>query len=277
MNKTEVSCRPGWTPGRVKKFLLVEHIHFRHGYYGDYEEYEYSLPQILEAEKSSEWRKAAAKYLGVPIDKLDARIAECFADQEAKRVAAEAQVAALREESKARREAERIELQRLANSVRGGLCRIGCTHPLSDGWRTFEAAEVLEYINFADRRGRIDGDYVREFYRLWSAGAGYCNCKGVLRRIVAPVKQRLIRILLHLARRGGWVYGVGLDGARQKVLYVDTPFGQVSFHLLSYEGADYPSYTGTWSGIRNSDEILIRLFDFVHGRPGYQGGTRARG
>ena len=273
MNKTEVCRRPGWTAGRVEKFLIVEHRYLRHGYYGDYEEYEYSLPQILEAEKSPEWRKAAAKYLAVPIQDLDVRIAELFARQEARRVADEASHAKFCEEMKAEEEAEaakfeaeQLEIERLAETVRGGFRRIGFRHPLSDGWRTFEVAEVLEYVNFADQRGRINGDYIREFYRLWSAGSGYCNRKGVLRRIIAPVKKRLMRGLLRLARRGGWVYGVGSDGAQKKVLYIDTPKGQVSFHLMLYEGADYPKYPGTWSGVRNSDQILIELLNSCTGR-----------
>jgi hypothetical protein len=72
MNKTEVCHRPGWTAGRAEKFLTVEHVYLRHGFHGDFEEYEYSLPQVLEAENSPEWRKAAAKYLAVSIDHLDA-------------------------------------------------------------------------------------------------------------------------------------------------------------------------------------------------------------
>lgn len=273
MNKAEVCRRPGWTAGRAEKFLIVEHRHFRHGYYGDYEEFEYSLPQILEAEKSPEWRKAAAKYLAVPIQDLDIRITELLARQEARRIADEASHAKFCEELKAKdeaksakEEAEQAELERLAETVRGGFRRIGFRHPLSDGWRMFEAAEVLEYIEFADRRGRINGDYIREFYRLWSAGSGYCNRKGVLRRIIAPVKERLIRILLRLAQREKWVYGVGSDGEQKRVLYIDTPKGQVSFHLMPYEGAEYPKYPGTWSGVPNSDQILIELLTSCAGR-----------
>jgi hypothetical protein len=264
MNKTEVCLRPGWTAGRVAKFLTIEHVHVHHGYFGDYQEYEYSLPQILEVEKSPVWRKAAAKYLSVPIEDLEARLAELATSREVTRIAIEAKRAALEKESEARLERERAELEELIASVRGGLCRIGCYHPLSDGWRKFEVDEVMEYVDFADRRGRIDGDYVREFYRLWSAGAGYCNRKGVLRRIIAPVKKRLIRILLHLARRRKWAYGVGSDGRQDRVLYIETPFGQASFHLMPYEGTEYPKCTGSWSRIRNSDQILIQLFDSMH-------------
>jgi hypothetical protein len=264
MNKTEVCLRPGWTAGRVAKFLTIEHVHVCHGYFGKYQEYEYSLPQVLEAEKSPVWRKAAAKYLSVPIEDLDARLAELATSREAARIPTEAHCGAFKEESKASPEAQRAEFEALIASVRGGLCRIGCYHPLSDGWRKFEVDEVMEYVDFADRRGRIDGDYVREFYRLWSAGAGYCNRKGVLRRIIAPAKKRLIRILLHLARRRKWGYGVGSDGRQQKVLYIETPFGQASFHLMSYEGTEYPKFTGSWSRIHNSDQILIQLFDSMH-------------
>jgi hypothetical protein len=264
MNKTEVCCRPGWTAGRVAKFLTIEHVHVRHGYYGDFQEYEYSLPQVLEAEESPEWRQAAAKYLSVPIDDLEARLAELATSREVAWIEIEAERGVSKEKSKARLEAQRAEFEALIASVRGGLCRIGCSHPLSDGWRTFEIVEVMEYVDFVDRRGRIDGDYVREFYRLWSAGAGYCNRKGVLRRIIAPVKKRLIRILLHLARCRKWAYGAGSDGKQNKVLYIETPFGQVSFHLMPYEGKEYPKYTGSWSGLHNSDQILIQLFDTTH-------------
>jgi hypothetical protein len=129
--------------------------------------------------------------------------------------------------------------------------------PLSDGWRTFTIAEVMEYVDFADQRGRIDADYITEFYRLWSAGAGYCNRKGVLRRLIAPVKQRIMRIVTHMARREGWSYGVSAE----RILYVDTPLGQVSFHLQPWEGSDLPTYAQPWSQLRNSDTILAALFD----------------
>ncbi len=264
MNKSAVCERPGWTARRVEKYLVVEHARTLHGFYGRYTEYEYSLPQILEVEKSPAWRKGAAKYLKVPTEDLDGRIAEIYAKREADHAVAVARAAAVSEELKAKKETERAEIERLAATVKGGLLRIGCRHPLSDGWRTFQISEVLEYVDFADRRGRIDGDYVREFYRLWSAGAGYCNRKGVLRRIIIPVKIRLIRILVYLAKRDEWVYGVGLDGEQKRVLYFETPFGQASFHLMPYEGFGCPQYPGAWSNIRNSDQVLIQLFDSFH-------------
>jgi hypothetical protein len=195
----------------------------------------------------------------------DARLAELSASQKAAQIVIQAEHAAFKKELEARLETKKAELEGLIASVRGGLCRIGCSHPLSDGWRTFEVTEVMEYVDFADRRGKINGNYIREFYRLWLAGSGYCNRKGVLRRIIAPVKKRLIRILLYLARSHKWPYGVGSDGEHKKVLYIETSFGQVSFHLMSYEETAYPKYTGSWSGLHNSDQILIQLFDSLQG------------
>jgi hypothetical protein len=244
--------------------------------YGKYTEYEYSLPQILDAEESAAWREAAAKYLHVSVGLLDAKVTACLAEQETKRLAAEAskiatdakwkaECEANDAKRKAESEAETAEQNRLATIVRGGFRRINkYYHPLSDGWHTFEIAEVLEYVDFADRRGRIDGGYIHEYYRLWNAGAGYCNPKGVLRRLIAPVKNRLVRIILYMTRKNGWVYGVGLDDRDQRVLYVDTPRGQASFHLRQFEGLDYPRYAGAWSRLHNTEEILSQLFDSLH-------------
>ena len=264
MNKSEVCDRPGSDRGPRREILSYRARAHPHGDVWPLHRVWYSLPQILEAEQSSEWRKAAAKYLRVAVNDLEATIASLLAEREARRIAAEARAASLSAELRAKREAEEAEQNRLAAIVRGGLRRIGCPNPLSDGWRRFEVTEVLEYVEFADRRGRIDGDYIREFYRLWSAGAGYCNPKGVLRRLIAPVKNRLVRILLYMARKNGWVYGVGSDNRDGRVLYIDTSRGQVSFHLMRYESADYPSYAAAWSGVRNSDEILSQLFDSLH-------------
>ena len=257
MNKTEVCARPGWTDSRVKRFLVVEQEHYRRGHYGSYKEYEYSLAQVLEAEKSELWRHQAARYLKVPVADLDDAIAVRIAVVAAANAEAVARVEIQTAELRKEWEQKQAERKALAAAVRGGLCRLGLLHPLSDGWRTFTNPEVMEYVNFVDRRGRIDADYITEFYRLWSAGAGYCNPKGVLRKLIAPIKQRIMRILIHMARRECWSYGVSAE----RILYVDTPLGQISFHLRPWEGSDLPTYTQPWSGLRNSDTILAALFD----------------
>lgn len=102
MNKSAVCERPGWTAGRVEKFPVVEHARTLRGSYGRYTEYEYSLPQILEVQKSPARRKEAAKYLKVPTEDLDGRIAEIYAKREADHAVAVARAAAVSEELKAK-------------------------------------------------------------------------------------------------------------------------------------------------------------------------------
>ena len=88
-------------------------------------------------------------------------------------------------------------------------------------------------MNLADRCGRIDGDHFREFYRLWSAGAGYCNPKGVLRRLITSVKNRFIRILLSIwpGALGGLLEQAQIFVLEGYLIYIDTSYGQVSFNL----------------------------------------------
>jgi hypothetical protein len=257
MNKTDVCARPGWTDSRAKRFLLVEQEHYRRCQYGSYMEYEYSLAQVLEAEKSDLWRQQAAKYLKVPVSDLDAAIAARIAAVAIAKAEAAAHEEIQAAECRKEWEQKQVERKALAATMRGGLCRLGMPDPLSDGWRTFTTPEVMEYVDFADRRGRIDAEYITEFYRLWADGAGYCNPKGVLRKLIAPVKQRIMRILIYMAQREAWSYGVSAG----RILYVDTPLGQVSFHLRPWERSGLPTYTQSWSGLRDSDTILAALFD----------------
>jgi|GEM_PF-3798993 len=258
MNKAEVMKRVGWTTGRVEKFLVVEHEYHKRGMWGSYVEYEYSVAQVLEAEKLPAWRKAAAKYLRVEFDELDTKIEEVEKEREAWRIAAEAESARFETEWKVAQDRIEAENAVVAARVRGGLQRIGFRQPLNDGWRTFSEEQVMEYIEFADRRGWIDADYILDFYRLWSAGSGYCNPLGTLRRLIAPVKNRIMRIMVHLAKKNQWVYGEAVDDRGWSVLYIDTPHGQASFHLRPGENG-YPTYTRRWSGVRNSNEIIAKI------------------
>ena len=128
MNKSEVCNSPGWTVGRVDHFLIVEHFYLRYGLHdGRYTEYEYSPTQILDAENSIEWRKAAARYLKVSADDLDATIARLSAEREARRIDAETYAASFSAEFRAKRESKEAQRQRLIANARGGLFRKGCT------------------------------------------------------------------------------------------------------------------------------------------------------
>ncbi len=271
MNKTQISQRFGWTVGRVNKFLKPEHTHLRYGFHGPYTEYEYSLPAVIEAEHDSRWLKAAGRYLGLKNLTYEELVSlRERAEEESRRAAAEAHARNLahkREQAKqefAKKYApgrltraewdERTAFKKLCASVRGGLRRAGYSHPLFDGWRTFTPEQITPYVDLLDDSKRLSVEScISRFYVLWKAGEGYCNRLGSVRRIIVPVKEKIIDCLVSQAKREGWVYG-----RKANVLYIETPEGQVSFHL---RGAvpEYPRYAGEWSGKKDSQQILERL------------------
>src|ERR1039458_9750438 len=136
MNKTEVTKRIGWTAGRVDKFLVVEYQHYKHGWHGSYVEDEYSIAQVLKAERLPAWRKAAAQYLRIGVEQLDAKIAELEARSQKIKEERDAELAAFDAQQKAKKEAEAARIAKfeaevvapIAARVRGGLRRIGFSH-----------------------------------------------------------------------------------------------------------------------------------------------------
>jgi hypothetical protein len=99
----------------------------------------------------------------------------------------------------------------------------------------------------------ITAENVERFYKIWSACSGYRNPFGALRRAAAEFKQRLIEHMLALAVERSWP-----SGTKNGVLYIDTPEGQISWHKAGKAGGD-KTYAGEWSGVRNSDQIIVRL------------------
>jgi hypothetical protein len=65
-------------------------------------------------------------------------------------------------------------------------------------------------------------------------------------------RNQLVLALGRMAMRCGWPVGLGTDPDEPDwpVLYIDTPEGQVSWHLPAAEvaAADWPRYTGMWDG-----------------------------
>jgi hypothetical protein len=109
------------------------------------------------------------------------------------------------------------------------------------------------------------------FFAKWKELTGHrhkANDPYVL-AILAEGKTTLMNHLVALAKRNGWEYGATYDGgtgAFSDILYVDTPLGQASFHFRSYGSetltlAKIPRYRGRWSGLSNTTEILIKLFE----------------
>lgn len=76
--------------------------------------------------------------------------------------------------------------------------------------------------------------------------------------------REVCRLLLADGARLGIRFGWKEDphaGENKFVLYVETPFGQVSFHAP--ERGDGPDYPGEWDGARASEERIIRFAQSV--------------
>ena len=115
-------------------------------------------------------------------------------------------------------------------------------------------------------KGRVSPKYVRTFYDLWKQCSGYRNPLEPWRYHFAGAKDRIVDHMLRRAAKFGWLVW------RQKfVLYVETPVGQISWHMVKpshIPGCQTPipkcflkfteRFDLQWSGIRNSDEIIIQ-------------------
>ena len=88
------------------------------------------------------------------MEDLDDAITTRNAAIAAAKAAATADAATAYERQKAAEEQREQERRAIALTVRGGLCRLSMPNPLSDGFRTFTATEIMEYIDMADRRGQ---------------------------------------------------------------------------------------------------------------------------
>jgi hypothetical protein len=155
----------------------------------------------------------------------------------------------------------------------GGLKQVLASSYNSDGYRIFTFDEVKRYSDLRHDakvkatgkgvpgdplrqvvRAPITADVVRRFYALWLESSGYRNRLGSLRKLIAPIKLKIARWVLGKARESYWPHGV-----KDRILYIDTPDGQVSFHRAEEVAEGLPAYQGDWSGLRNSDMIIRKL------------------
>lgn len=83
-------------------------------------------------------------------------------------------------------------------------------------------------------------------------------------------RNQLALAFARLALAQGWTVGLGVDPDEPAwpVLYVDSPFGQVSWHLPKHEvdPAAWPVYAGRWDGhsVETKRERLARLIASLH-------------
>ncbi len=88
-------------------------------------------------------------------------------------------------------------------------------------------------------------------------------------------RNQLALAFARMALRAGWTAGLGVEpeDSDWPVLYVDTPEGQISWHLPASEVdlETWPNYPGSWDG-HDVDQKRRRLAALIHS-PGDQAQT----
>jgi hypothetical protein len=106
-----------------------------------------------------------------------------------------------------------------------------------------------------------------EFLGAWKNNTGYLKSNSESLAVLAPGKNALVAKALTAARNNGWEYGsqrdVRAQNAYGEVLYIDTPHGQASFHILPGSLGFLPPYLKPWSGIHNTAQVLAQVCDYL--------------
>jgi hypothetical protein len=106
---------------------------------------------------------------------------------------------------------------------------------------------------------------IRDFFRRWKEVTGYrvTDVLGI-RPNLSAIKALIIEQTLMTAKARCWPCGIKRGAFAfshySSVVYVDTQYGQVSFHVAQSAYADLPAYAGEWSGQNDSAEILEKVF-----------------
>ena len=108
-------------------------------------------------------------------------------------------------------------------------------------------------------------DSIKFFFEQWTKTCGHrVKYDAVVKDLLAEAKSALIRTLVARAKTEHWEIGTAFDSDAHApfnaVLYIETPLGQVSFHVRPSDSQDLPRYQGEWSGARNTGEILRKLY-----------------
>jgi hypothetical protein len=110
-----------------------------------------------------------------------------------------------------------------------------------------------------------DAQSIRRFFKNWKRVTGYGLRDDNLRGLLAPAKAGLVKSVVSRAHQEGWNAGIATDlrvyNGFNRVVYIDTPLGQVSFHTSPDEYSDLPVYNAQWSGDKGGTaRILSQLY-----------------
>jgi hypothetical protein len=128
---------------------------------------------------------------------------------------------------------------------------------------------IRQRVELACATGTPSSEMIAEFYMRWADCIGY---RKKLNRVetgtklaLAAYKETLIEAVLERAKRENWPYGIQRDsearGKYNHVIYVESPHGQISWHVQQGKYDDLPEYDGKWTGnVGESETALKHLF-----------------
>jgi hypothetical protein len=141
---------------------------------------------------------------------------------------------------------------------------------LQDALRT-QRAEVVRLTGLVDAlklrdslRSGINKDTIIRWYAAWEKMKGYGARDTETKQLLLACKRSIVEHLVRRANKNGWVCGVAVDPTVVRydlrlVLYIDTPHGQVSFHVRADEHLDMPEYLTPWTGRHDSEQVILAM------------------
>jgi hypothetical protein len=133
---------------------------------------------------------------------------------------------------------------------------------------------IRQRVELACATGTPSSEMIAEFYKRWADCIGY---RKKLNRVEAGTKLALaaykempIEAVLEHAKRENWPYGIQRDskarGRYDHVIYIDSPDGQISWHVQRCKYDDLPEYDGKWTGNVGESETALRHLFAVESR-----------
>ena len=124
--------------------------------------------------------------------------------------------------------------------------------------------QIIAGLKYLSTTRRVTPKVVKTFYFCWTNVCGYKNPLDFFKGHLEPHKWRVMKCVLRRAKANGWS-----TWRKSDVLYVETPYGQVSWHIWDTWDAHKMIQAHwnkasrdtqrKWSGMRNSDLVIRRL------------------
>ena len=126
---------------------------------------------------------------------------------------------------------------------------------------------IRQRVELECAAGTPSSEMIAEFYKRWEKSNGYRKILNRVERETKPAlaayKEIIIQTVLERAKRENWPYGIQRDsearGKYDHVIYIDSPYGQISWHVQPSEYDDLPKYKGKCGAQRRRSHLECRI------------------